>query len=328
LSENEELMLAAAYLSRLAEPNCFPLWSFVQDVGYIQAAKEIHMNEAPQEVLGWVNRGHVSTGSPAAEAMLEVAADNDIRLITPADDEWPSAALQSLRDIAGYSWRWLPNGSPVSAADDLVPPLALWLKGEARLNAATLVPAAAIVGARAATAYGEHVATDMAYGLALKSVTVVSGGAYGIDAAAHRGADRLNGTGVQVLVSAGGLDRPYPSGNRTLFERVAETGVLVSERPPGSAPHRTRFLARNRLVASFGRAVVVVEAARRSGSMDTAAKARELMRPVLAVPGPVTSAMSTGCHALLTDEEHPARLVTSAADVMKHLDELALQPQW
>jgi DNA processing protein len=327
LSENEELMLAAAYLSRVAEPNCFPLWSFIQDHGYLEAARLIRKGE----VLGAVEevtRTRRDTSDPEAE--LAVAAHHDIRLIWPGDDEWPSEALQSLVDLAEYTKRW-QSKMPKLEADfsaELVPPLALWVKGEARLNAATLAPVVAIVGSRAATAYGEHVATDMAYGLALKSVTVVSGGAYGIDAAAHRGADRLNGTGVQVLVSAGGLDRPYPSGNRTLFERVAETGVLVSERPPGSAPHRTRFLARNRLVASFGRAVVVVEAARRSGSMDTAAKARELMRPVLAVPGPVTSAMSTGCHALLTDEEHPARLVTSAADVMKHLDELALQPQW
>jgi DNA processing protein len=176
------------------------------------------------------------------------------------------------------------------------------------------VRAIAVVGSRAATGYGEQLATDLGYQLARRQVVVVSGGAYGIDAAAHRGV--LAADGISVLVSAGGLDRPYPSGNRILYERTAERGLLVSERPPGSAPHRQRFLSRNRIIAALGTATVVVEAGARSGALNSAGYARDLGRPVLAVPGPVTSAMSVGCHRLLQRVEEPAHLVTGVDDVL------------
>jgi DNA processing protein len=174
--------------------------------------------------------------------------------------------------------------------------------------------AVAVVGARAATSYGEHVAAEFSYSLARADVTIVSGGAYGIDAAAHRGA--LAAGGQSVLVSAAGLDRPYPTGNAELFRRVAESGLLVSESPPGTAPHRHRFLTRNRLIAAFAAGTVVVEAARRSGAANTAAHCLAMGRVVMAVPGPVTSAMSAGCHALLRRESHPAVLVTGAREVL------------
>jgi DNA processing protein len=150
--------------------------------------------------------------------------------------------------------------------------------------------------------------------LARRNLVVVSGGAYGIDAAAHRSA--LAAGGVTVVVSAGGLDRPYPSGNATLFERAAEAGLLVSESPPGCAPQRRRFLTRNRLIAALSTGVVVVEAAARSGATNTAGHCRALGRTLMAVPGPVTSPMSAGCHALLRHETHPALLVTSLDDVL------------
>jgi DNA processing protein len=155
---------------------------------------------------------------------------------------------------------------------------------------------------------------ELAFGLARREMTVVSGGAFGIDAAAHRGA--LGAEGVTVLVSAGGIDRPYPAGNAHLYERTAECGLLVSESPPGAAPHRRRFLTRNRLIAAFATGTVVVEAARRSGALNTAHHCRSLGRPLMAVPGPVTSAMSVGCHELLRN--HPdATLVTEAAHVLE-----------
>ena len=103
-----------------------------------------------------------------------------------------------------------------------------------------------------------------------------------------------------MLVSAGGLDRPYPPGNGRLFEAIAESGLVVSESPPGSAPQRHRFLTRNRLIAALSGATIVVEAARRSGAINTATHARGLGRVLLAVPGPITSALSVGCHDLLT----------------------------
>jgi DNA processing protein len=191
--------------------------------------------------------------------------------------------------------------------------VALWVQG--RLDLASVgVRSVAIVGARASTPYGEEVARKLAGDLAAEDVTVVSGGAYGIDAAAHRAALAMDG--ATVLVSAGGLDRPYPPGNGTLFARAAESGLCISESPPGCAPRRRRFLTRNRIIAALGTGTVVVEAAWRSGALNTAAHAMELDRPVLAVPGPVTSEQSTGCHRLLALDEPRVRVATCANDVL------------
>jgi DNA processing protein len=187
------------------------------------------------------------------------------------------------------------------------------VRGSAELGSLA-VRSVGIVGARAATAYGEQVAGDFAAGLASRDFTVVSGGAFGIDAAAHQGALAVGGT--SVIVSAGGLDRAYPLAHDRLFDRVADTGLLVSESPPGAAPQRHRFLIRNRLIAAFATGTVVVEAAQRSGARNTARHCVVLGRPLMAVPGPVTSTMSSGCHELLASEETPARLVTSVADVL------------
>ncbi|MFZ0906905.1 MAG: DNA-processing protein DprA, partial [Mycobacterium sp.] len=172
--------------------------------------------------------------------------------------------------------------------------------------------AAAVVGPRAATSYGEHVAGDLAAGLAEQDVAVVSGGAYGIDGAAHRAA--LAVEGVTVAVLAGGLDIPYPAGHSGLLHRIGSSGLLVTEYPPGFRPARHRFLTRNRLVAAFAGAAVVVEAGLRSGAANTAAWARALGRIVGAVPGPVTSSASTGCHALL---RAGAEVITRAEDIVE-----------
>ena len=175
----------------------------------------------------------------------------------------------------------------------------------------------AIVGSRASTAYGEHVAGELGCQLAEKRCTVVSGGAYGIDAAAHRGALAADGPTVAVL--ACGVDRVYPAGNGALLNRIADSGLLVSEWPPGAAPHRHRFLVRNRLIAGLTRGTVVVEAAARSGATATAHRAAKLGKRVMVVPGPVTSAMSVGCHELLRGNEGGARLVASAAHVLEEI---------
>src|SRR5262249_3667012 len=154
--------------------------------------------------------------------------------------------------------------------------------------------AVAIVGSRASTSYGDHIATDLAYSLAEQGWTIVSGGAYGIDTAAHRGALAAHGCTIAVL--ACGIDRPYPTPNASLFDRIGENGLLFSEWPPGPDPHRHRFLIRNRVIAAAGRGTVMVEAGRRSGARFTLARAHRLNRVCVAVPGPVTSAMSVGCH--------------------------------
>jgi DNA processing protein len=190
----------------------------------------------------------------------------------------------------------------------------LGLRGTAGLRLACL-NSVSIVGSRAATGYGSHVAIEMAASLAESGTATVSGGAYGIDASAHRGA--LAGAGVTVAVLAGGLNFGYPRGHGQLFDAIAAQGLLVSECPPDSGPTRPGFLVRNRIIAALSRGTVVVEAALRSGALNTARHARELCRPVMAVPGPVTSEQSAGCHELIRD--YGAMCVTGAADVIEHV---------
>jgi DNA processing protein len=171
------------------------------------------------------------------------------------------------------------------------------------------------------------VATELGFGLADRGWTVVSGGAYGIDAAAHRGA--LAAGGATVAVFACGVDTAYPVGHVSLFERIAEDGLLISEWPPGVTPQRHRFLVRNRLIAAATTGTVVVEAAARSGSRATLARAHRLGRATMAVPGPVTSAMSVGAH--LEVREGRAHLVTTAQEVLEEVgrigDDLAPLPE-
>jgi DNA processing protein len=314
--QSDQLQLAAAYLSRVSEPGDIAVYSYVTEVGYTVAATKIQMGEAPLEVLRSVNRDKAYGGSPAAQSELDTAAEHGIRLITPADTEWPheqfGGTVSRLAAKRVKLWKLGEATKPDIA--EALPPLWLWVKGEGNL-APLVARSVSIVGARACTTYGNHVAAEMATDLARRSVTVVSGGAYGIDAAAHRGALAVDGP--TVLVAAGGLDRPYPSGNTSIFERAAEVGCLVSEYPPGATPHRARFMARNRIIAALSSGTVCVEAAVRSGSMNTMAFALVYGRRVMAVPGPVTSAMSTGCHHLLRDG---AALVTTAGDVIAACD--------
>lgn len=216
------------------------------------------------------------------------------RFIIPGDDEWPPQ-LDAL------------SGASVGGQGGL--PIGLWVLGES-LHA--LTHGVAVVGARACTAYGERVALAMAADLAAERRSVISGLAYGIDAAAHRGALGARGTTLAVL--AGGLDEPYPAANARLAESVRRHGALVSETPPGYRPARFAFLARNRLIAALAEGVVVVEASSRSGAKNTASWGLALGRPVMAVPGPVTSSLSATPHRLIRDGE--AVLVCSAEDVV------------
>ena len=277
----DEVRRAWAYLSRVVEPPCAELAAFVAQVGPVEAAGRVKSGDVGPELLSRV----------VARRELDCSAkDLDVldrmggRLITPGDDEWP---LLRFRALGVKKDRKRANAHP---------PLVLWASGPVRLDEVT-ERAAAIVGTRAATAYGEHVTADLAAGLVEREVTVVSGGAYGIDGAAHRAA--LACEGMTVAIVAGGIDNPYPSGHSALFHRIRQECLLVSEYPPGVAPGRLRFLTRNRLVAALSGATVVVEAGLRSGAANTAGWAKLLGRSVCAVPGPVTSAASAGCHALL-----------------------------
>ena len=218
-----------------------------------------------------------------------------VRVVIPGDDEWPLGLDQ------------LP-----------VPPVCLYVRGECQLTIADA--SVAVVGSRAATAYGLGVAADLGEGLVSRGVTVVSGAAFGIDAAAHRGA--LAGGGPTVAVLARGLDRAYPQAHEGLLREIARHGAVVSELPPGWAPYRQRFIARNRLIAAMSVGTVVVEAGLRSGSLNTAKVARKLVRHVAAVPGPVTSVQSAGCHQLVRDTG--ACLVTDTAEVLDLMGRLSL----
>jgi DNA processing protein len=232
------------------------------------------------------------------------------RLVCPEDVEWPAAPLHCLTLAVSEA---PAEGPQADRTQVLVPPVALWVRGEARLDA-LVDRSVALVGSRASTAYGEHVAGELAHGLGERGWTTVSGGAYGIDAAAHRGA--LAAGAPTVVVLACGVDRVYPAAHSALFARVLDDGLLVSEWPPGCAPLRHRFLVRNRLIAGLTRGTVVVEAAARSGAQATARRAGKLGKAVMAVPGPVTSAMSVGCHELLREAEDGVSLVATAAHVL------------
>jgi DNA processing protein len=170
----------------------------------------------------------------------------------------------------------------------------------------------ALVGARACTEYGAHMAATLGAGLAEHGWVVVSGGAYGVDGAAHRGA--LAAGGATVAVLACGVDRPYPRGHTELINRIAEQGLVVGELPPGEHPTAGRFVVRNRVIAALTRGTVVVEAAHRSGSLVTARAAQRLGRHTMGVPGPATSGLSAGVHELLRGD---AVLVTDPAEVVE-----------
>jgi DNA processing protein len=318
---DEDLVLARAYLSRVAEPACVPLWDFVRQVGPVDAVLDIRRRTAPDDVLRATEARH-AWADP--EADLAAAERRGIRLVAPESPDWPHFALASL-ERAGER-RLIELRTPSSDTrlerdpDEPVPPLALWVRGGGDL-AGLAVRSVGIVGARSATSYGERIADDFAAALAGRGFGVVSGGAYGIDAAAHRGA--LGASGSTYLVSAGGLDKAYPPSHTRLFEQCAASGLLISESPPGAAPQRRRFLSRNRLIAAFSTGSVVVEASSRSGAANTAKHCLRLDRPLMVVPGPVTSAMSAGCHALLQRHEGLVRLVTCVPDILEHIGSLS-----
>ena len=289
--------LARAALSRMVEPETAGLGEALAQLGAaaLWAAGRGELSSAAIVPL-LLDLLHKHVAEAAPESDLARAADVGARLVCPQDDEWPA-------------------GLAVLGAGE---PLALWVRGNLAVGEA-LERSVAVVGARAATSYGGHVASELGYGLAGRGWTVVSGGAYGIDALAHRGA--LAADGITVAVLACGVDVAYPRPHDRLFARIAESGLLISEWPPGSSPRPHRFLVRNRVIAAATAGTVVVEGAVRSGALSTGRRAAQVGRPLMVVPGPVTSAMSAGCHVLLR-EDLGARLVTSAAEVIEEVGRL------
>lgn len=290
----EEDRLARLALSRLCEPGSWPVHAAVQQHGAAVVWAQLRQGRpiggvTPRTAAGAAFRAEGHDVLADVRRLERVSG----RFVVPGDAAWPAGRLD-----------W-PQGG-VEA-----PPLGLFLRGSPDLATVT-DRAVAVVGARASTVYGAHVAGELGLGLADRGWTVVSGAAYGVDGAAHRGA--LDATaGGTVAVLACSVDVAYPRGHTALLARIAATGLLVSEHPPGCAPTRSRFLVRNRLIAALSAGTVVVEAAARSGSLTTARQAGELSRHLMAVPGPVTSPMSAGCHQLLRGG---AVCVTSAAEVL------------
>lgn len=289
--------LARVALNALAEPGDPRFARLVQEMGatalYARLAADVDLRGLRSQTAE-----RLSGLDPAV--LLAQAERLGIRFVVPGDEEWPS----QLADLD----RIEPLNQMVGS------PLGLWVRGPAHL-AQVLEDSVAVVGSRSATTYGTKVAADLAAHLAEGGTTVVSGAAYGIDQAAHRGALAARGTTVAVL--ACGVDRSYPSGHKALLDYIGETGAVVSDLRPGCAPSRHRFLARNRLIAAMTRGTVVVEAATRSGALNTASWAQRMQRHVMGVPGPVTSAPSEGVHeeirrgsmSLVTRGEHVRELL-------------------
>ncbi|MGX1695310.1 DNA-processing protein DprA [Microbacterium keratanolyticum] len=240
--------------------------------------------------------------APALDETITEAAIADgerlgLTILTPDDDHWPTG-MRDLRDRA---------------------PLLLWAKGDTSLLSQPVASRVTITGARASSSYGEQVTAEIVHDLARDGVQIVSGGAYGIDHAAHQAALTTGGKTIGVMAS--GLDRHYPIGNSDLIERIAEAGVLLSEAAPGVTPTKHRFEERGRILAALSGATAVIEAGARSGTRLVAEEAHTLRRSVGSLPGPVTSASSTGCHLLI--QEGIATLITGAHDIRRLIDPTA-----
>ncbi|MFD9096024.1 DNA-processing protein DprA [Streptomyces collinus] len=285
----ERELLDRVFLTRVVEPGDEAAGRWLRRYGPGETARRLRDGGEPLPGVSATRWGGLLARARRADPArdLDEARRTGVRFVVPGDTEWPGQ-LDDLGDAR---------------------PLGLWVRGRPGLRMCAL-RSVAVVGARACTEYGTHVAGTLAAELAERGWVVVSGGAYGIDGAAHRGA--LAAGGATVAVLACGVDRPYPRGHTALIDRIAEQGLVIGELPPGEHPTPSRFVLRNRVIAALTRGTVVVEAACRSGSLVTARAAARLGRLTMGVPGPVTSGLSAGVHDMLRGE---AVLVTDAAEV-------------
>lgn len=256
-------------------------------------------------------------------AIMDADAASDQKQAAAAVQRWlPRLSTRSidfaLREASRHGIQMLDPASVPGIADlGVLAPHLLWVRGDLDAAVTSLSNKIALVGARAATNYGDQVTRELATDLASRGITIVSGAAYGIDATAHRAA--LWNDGQTIAWLANGVDRAYPAGNRDLIDRIATHAgcAVISEIPAGSAATRHRFLSRNRLIASSTAATVVVEAGWRSGALTTASQAATLGRGLGAVPGPINSPASSGCHRLI--REYDAQIVTGSDDAYELL---------
>ncbi|WP_148574520.1 DNA-processing protein DprA [Nocardioides caldifontis] len=311
----DEERLARAALNLVSEPGDPRVARLVAALGAVEVHDRLL---ADTDLEGLRSDAAERLAGVAPGRVLDDARRRGIRFVVPGDDEWPEQLadldlVEPLNRLAGA-------------------PLGLWLRGPLRLRDACET-AVAVVGSRSATTYGTDVAADLSARLARHRVTVVSGAAFGIDYAAHRGA--IGGGGPTVAVLACGVDRAYPTAHRALLDHLAEVGLVVSELPPGCSPTRVRFLGRNRLIAALSTGTVVVEAAVRSGALNTATWATRLNRLLMGVPGPATSAPSEGVHelvrsgaaSLVTRGEHVLELVAPVGEQLFPVQRAPVRPR-
>lgn len=303
MSTRDEELLARVAWSRMIEPGDRAAAALIHAFGAAEAINRLKsIDEQIKKRV--VNGSYASLAekwrsrhdADRAQRDLDEAAILGLTALLPGDEHWP-ARLADVED-----------------ADPLAPalPLMLWARGDASLLSMQSV---AITGARACTSYGEHVTQEIADYVVKHGVAVLAGASYGVDGAAHRAA--LIADGKTIAVLAGGVDRPYPAGHAQLIDRIAEAGLVVSEALAGTAPTRWRFQMRGRLIAALASAVVIPEAGARSGALSVAQLAHGMGRGVGAVPGPVTSAASAGCHMLV--QQGTARLVAHGGEVLELL---------
>ncbi|KUL26144.1 DNA-processing protein DprA [Streptomyces regalis] len=287
----DDELLGRVFLGRVVEPGDEVAGRWVREYGVGEVVRRLREGVEPLPGVSYKRwdglRARAVRTEPGHD--LALAREAGVRFLRPGDAEWPGQ-LDDLGDAR---------------------PLGLWVRGRASLRMWAL-RSVAVVGARACTEYGAYMAATLAGGLAERGWVVVSGGAYGVDGAAHRGA--LGAGGATVAVLACGVDRPYPRGHTQLINRIGEQGLVIGELPPGDHPTPSRFIVRNRVIAALTRGTVVVEAAHRSGSLVTARAAQRLGRHTMGVPGPATSGLSAGVHELLRGD---AVLVTDATEVVE-----------
>jgi len=293
VSEHDE-RLARIALGQLGEPGDLKIAGLTAEIGAVELHRLLRDERGPGDVMTDI-AGRLAILDP--ERDLDRATRMGIRFLIPSDPEWPAPVDD------------LEMAEPLQRVGRA--PIGLWVKGPRRLD--ELVGGVAIVGSRSASTYGGDVAATIAAEVVHAGRWVVSGAAFGIDHAAHRGALAAGGTTIAIL--ACGVDRAYPAAHKALLDHLAREGAVVSEVAPGRAPTRLRFLARNRLIAALTRGTLVVEAATRSGALNTANWAARLNRAVMGVPGPVTSAQSQGVHDLI--RTGAATLVTSGPQVLE-----------
>lgn len=293
MSVSDEERLARLAVSQVLEPGDHRITGLVSALGAVRVLEMLRTGEHNLPRLDVAAR--LAQLDPARQ--LEAGMKRGMRYVVQGDPEWPQQ-LEPLDDVAPLHER---TGCPPG----------LWVRGPLSLDC--LTKSVAIVGARAATTYGADTASAIAADVGRAGYAVVSGGAYGIDIAAHRGA--LSASAPTVAILACGADRIYPPSHGKLFEVLAREGAIVSELAPGSAPMRLRFLSRNRLIAGVARGTVIVEAGRRSGASNTANWTTRLGRPLMGVPGPVTSAASEGVHRMFRSGQ--ATVVTSGVEVLE-----------